>query len=292
MIRSMTGFGKAEYNDAGIILSAEVHSINSRYLDLKLKFPNALNQYEPDIRKQIQSAFSRGRVTVTIYLDEPAGRLNNLRVNFELAERYFQLSKEMSERYGIPDGLDTRSIMSLPDVVSSAEEKGSTDRVWDLCRDILQKAIDANTVSRETEGRNIGADVGARLGKVRNSMEEIRRRATELAVQNAVRLREKIGKLIDVDKIDEQRLAMEAALYADRIDITEECVRHASHCDEFEKELKSRMGSGKKLSFLLQEMHREANTIASKANDAGISQLIVLIKEEQEKMREQVENME
>jgi uncharacterized protein (TIGR00255 family) len=292
MIRSMTGFGKAEYNGGGIMIAAEVHSVNSRFLDLKLKLPGALNEYELEIRKMVQDSLTRGRVTVTVNIDEPAARANNLRINFDIAGRYAALAREMQERLGIPGGLDTRSIMSLPDVISYADEGRSSEQLWNLSRAIVQQAIDANIAMRVQEGTLMGADVESRLALVRSHMDTIRMRAPELVALNTARLREKIQKLIDVDRIDEQRIVMEIALYADRVDVTEECVRYGSHGDEFEKELKTGRASGKKLSFLLQEMNREANTIASKANDAGISQLVVLIKEEQEKMREQIENME
>ena len=275
------------------MVSAEVHSVNSRFLDLKLKLPPILNEYESDIRKLVQDAIDRGRVSVTVHVDEPSSRAGSLTVNYDIAGAYITAARELEDRFGITDGLDTRSVMSLPDVVTFRENHGGHEHIRDLTGRVVADALAAHAAMREREGSVIGEDVKNRLAAVRGHIAAIETRSPETVIANTERLREKIGKLIDADRVDENRIATELALYADRIDITEECVRYNAHCDAFEKEIGGKAKtSGKKLSFLLQEMNREANTIASKANDAEISQLAVLIKEEQEKMREQVENME
>ena len=274
------------------MISAEVHSVNSRFLDIKLKLPNMLLEFEHDIRKLIQAATSRGRLTLVVHLDEPSARANSLRVNFDIADRYLAIARELNERFGLADGLDTRGVMSLPDVLSYTENTSAVERIWGLSRNVIREALTAHTAMREREGAAMGADVTGRLKTIRGHLKSVEERAPQAVEANTARLREKIEKLIDTEKIDENRITFEVSLYADRVDITEECVRYKSHCNAFEHELENRKVSGKKLSFLLQEMNREANTIASKSNDASISQLVVLIKEEQEKIREQVENME
>lgn len=292
MIRSMTGFGRAEHNADGVMISAEIRSVNSRFLDLKLKLPNILNEQEYAIRKLIQDAIARGRVQLTVHIDEPAARAKNLRINYTIAEKYVDIARELEKRFSLGDGLDTRGIMTMPDVLSFDDTGGGDSPLWKMARQTIIEAIDAHREMREREGKVIGADVTERLGTVRGHVTSIIAKAPESVSANTTRLREKIQKLLDKTEIDESRFTTEIALYADRVDITEECVRFNAHCDAFEQELAAPVTSGKKLSFLLQEMNRETNTIASKANNAEISQLAVLIKEEQEKMREQVENME
>jgi uncharacterized protein (TIGR00255 family) len=292
MIRSMTGFGRAEFNEDGVTIAVEVHSVNSRFLDLKIKTPNLLNEYEPELRKLVQSAIDRGRVTLTVFVDEPGAHTGSLRVDYDIAGKYIEIAREMNLRFGLSNGIGAREIMSMPDVLTFRDLGSSSEKIWELVSRVVKNALTAHTAMREREGTVIGQDVDRRLVSIRGHIAEIERRAPESVKANTTRLREKIVKLLDNVTADENRIAQELAIYADRVDITEECVRFNAHCDVFERELRSKKTSGKKLSFLLQELNREANTTASKSNDAGIAQIVVLIKEELEKMREQVENME
>ncbi len=288
----MTGFGKAELNENGTTVTVEIHSVNGRYLDMKLKLPRQLYEYESDLRKIGQKYIKRGRVSLTVYVDKAGSRIENMAVDYDLAERYMALSEEMADRFGIKSGLDSRAVMLLPNVMNFDEPSGVDDDIWNIVRKGADAAFSSHRKMREQEGESIGADVSGRLTVIRGFIEQIKTMAPAVVEQNTIRLREKIQTLLDTTDLDENRFAMEVALYANRVDITEECVRFTSHCDLFEKETSSNNTSGKKLSFLLQELNREANTITSKVQDADISHIVVQIKEELEKMREQVENME
>jgi len=292
MIRSMTGFSRAECNENGTKVTVEVQSVNGRFLDLKMKLPKYFNEFESELRKIAHKYIERGRVFLIVHIDQPEAYINNLNVDFGLAEKYVQLAEEMASRYNIDNRIDARTLLSMPDILKYEEKKSYTEKNWVIVKKAVFSAFETHKTMREKEGVAIGIDVLKRLNIVKDCIGNIEKMAPGTIESNASRLRKKIEKLIEVDKIDESRFAMEVTIYADRLDITEECVRFKSHCDIFASEIEAKKTSGKKLSFLLQEMNREANTITSKSMDANISQLVVQIKEELEKMREQVENME
>jgi len=288
----MTGFGKAETEENGTRIIVEVHSVNSRFLDTKLKVPRVLYEYEDELRKLVQRYIERGRVSLEVSIEQPGARLNSMSVDFDLAGRYVQLADELVKRYDFSSGLDVRTLLSLPDILKYTDNNSDYSRVWDLAEKTAVAALEAHSDMREKEGESIGRDISARLEMVRSHMDRIHALSPEAQERYTATLRRKIETLIGSERTDETRFAMEVAMYADRVDITEECVRFGSHCDVFASEIQNRKTSGKKLSFLLQEMNREINTIGSKSNDAAISHVVVQIKEELEKMREQSENME
>ncbi|MFC1538205.1 YicC/YloC family endoribonuclease [Candidatus Latescibacterota bacterium] len=291
MMRSMTGFGKADYTENKIKVSVEIQSVNGRFLDLKTKLPRILREYENNIKTICQRFISRGRVFLTIFVEIPDAKLNNLNVDFNLAEKYVELADEMAERFNIENRLDSRSLLTLPDILRFEENNDGED-YWGVAEKAVIEAFEAHRAIREQEGAAMGSDVSGRLDAIMGYIDEIEKKVPEIVETNIAKFREKIERLIDVDKVDENRLIMEAAIYSTRVDITEECVRFKSHNDLFADEMKTEQTSGKKLSFLLQEMNREANTITSKVMAADISQIVVRIKEELEKMREMVENIE
>lgn len=282
----------AEYIENGTKVTVEVHSVNGRFLDLKMKLPRYLNEFEGDLREIAHKYIGRGRVFLTVHIDKPDAHINNLNVDFDLAGKYVQLAEEMASRYGIDNRMDARALLSMPDIVRCEEDNSDIEKNWEMAKKAIVSAFETNKTMREKEGAALGSDVLKRLNIVKGYIEDIEKMVPGVVENNTARLRGKIKKLIEVDKIDESRFAMEVAIYADRVDITEECVRFKSHCDLFANEIEGKKTSGKKLSFLLQEMNREANTITSKSMDANISQLAMQIKEELEKMREQGENIE
>ena len=292
MIRSMTGFGKAEADDNGTKITVEIHTVNSRFLDIKMKLPRMLYEHEDELRRITQRYIGRGRVSLAVSVEQAGARPNAMTVDFELAERYVRIAGELAERCDVSTSLDARTLMGMPDVLKFSDNGEDAPRIWEMTSETTEKALKSLRSMREKEGEIIGHDIAGRLEAVRGHMDDIRSRAPEAVDKNTAALRRKIEQLLDNAKIDETRFATEVSIYADRVDVTEECVRFASHCDVFAREITSDKASGKKLSFLLQEMNREVNTLGSKANDAGISQVAVRIKEELEKMREQAENME
>lgn len=292
MILSMTGFGGGEVTENGTAARAEVSSVNGRFLDLKVKLPKFLAEYENDIRKIAQDYIDRGRVNVNVNVNVSGERAAGVRVDYELADRYAALAREFSERFGIANGLDARSLLTMPDVLVWEDDAVDGESLWSVARKAVVAAFENHRAMRGREGDAIGADMRTRLGNLGDRIGAVERRAPGIVKANTDRLRKKIETLVGSDSFDEVRFAMELAVYADRLDITEECVRFRSHTALFLAELDRERTSGRKLSFILQEMNREVNTIGSKVMDADTAAIVVLMKDELEKMREQAENME
>ncbi|MBT4482093.1 MAG: YicC family protein [Candidatus Latescibacteria bacterium] len=292
MIRSMTGFGRSEYTENGTHVTAEVSSVNGRFFDLKVKMPKSIFDYEGDLRKIAQKYIDRGRVTISINLDQPGLKADKLKVDYETIDLYIKLAEEISSRYGIENNIDVRTFLGLSEIIQWEENGFDPESMWVIIKEAVILAFKAHQAMRENEGATVGKDISNRLEVINSFINEIEKKSPEAVKANSARLRKKIENFIGTKALDENRFAMEVALYADRVDITEECVRLRSHCDQFKQELECDKTSGRKLSFLLQEMNREANTIGSKVLDAPISQKVVLIKEELEKMREQGANIE
>ena len=292
MIRSMTGFGRAEHSENGSTITVEVHSVNGRFLDVRLKMPKTLYEYESELRKIAQRYIKRGKVYITINHTRIAGRAEGLGIDTGVADKYIELAREIAERYDIENNVDAKTLMAFSDVIVGNEDEFGDGELWDLTKKAVCSALEIHTAMREDEGGAIGRDIKTRLDTITEHLKQIEKRTPEIIETNKERLRKKIDTLIGNDTVDEIRLAMELALYADRVDVTEECVRFRSHNKQFAREFARDITSGKKLGFLLQEMNREANTIGSKIMDADIAQIVVQIKEELEKMREQAENME
>ena len=291
MIRSMTGFGRSECAGNGVSATAEVVSVNGRFLDLRIKLPRQLYPYESELRKIAQKYLARGRVTISVSIDQPGSSAREMRVDMDLAGRYLQLARDMSERYDIASDINARALLSLPDVVTWVESSSNVEDLWALVSGALESAFESHGRMRGKEGQAIENDMKMRLDLIAGTLDGIEKETPKAVAANTERLRKKIEKLVE-DKFDETRFAMEVAVYADRADVTEECVRLRSHIEQFHRELVREGASGRTFTFLMQEMNREANTIGSKINDAGISQRVVRVKEELEKMREQAENLE
>ena len=292
MIRSMTGFGRAEHSENGICVTAEVQSVNGRFLDIKVKIPKELEGYESEIRKIVQSYIERGRISVLIAIDRGTLSSEGITIDFAIVEKYVHLAKELSERYSIENNIDTRTLLSMPNVISWKEENTNPEPVWEMAKKTVISAFEAHRSMREDEGVAMENDLTTRLRTVEDYVKEIRQRSPEIIKTGLEKFRSRIESLIGSDAVNETRFSTEVAIYADRLDVTEECVRLTSHIDQFSKELSQNRASGRKLIFLLQEMGREVNTIGSKAMDAPIAQTVVSIKNELEKIREQTENME
>ncbi len=288
----MTGFGKAEKNSGDISVAVEISSVNGRFLDLKMKTPRYLNEFEPEIRKIAQKYTTRGRVSMNVNVERITVSDSSVTIDFDLAKAYLEAAGKLAEDHGIESGVDAKSLLTLPDVIVRGESEFDNELLLPVLKEAIETAFKAHTVMRENEGEAIGADMKSRLATIENVVVDIDARAPEAVSANAERLRSKIEKLLGKENFDENRFTMELSLYADRVDITEEIVRLKSHCNQFSAELTGKKSSGKRLSFLLQEMNREANTIASKSSNADIAQLVVTIKEELEKLREQADNVE
>ena len=290
MIRSMTGFGAAEGHVGGSRVSVELRTVNHRFFSPSIKLPSELSRWEPDVREALRRRISRGHVTVSART-ERAGALSGVIDEARFAQ-YATMLRDLRDRHGLDGAIDVATVLRLPDVVASGGDD-ETGTAAELIA-IVEAAIEALMRTRGEEGQRLAVYLLERLRIVEGALSRIAGRAPERVVAQRDRLRESVRVLTDGMAVDEQRIAQEIAILADRLDVQEELQRFGSHIAAFRAALEQGGGEpvGKRLGFLLQEMLREANTTGSKANDAGMLQDVVTIKEELERIREQVENLE
>lgn len=291
MIVSMSGYGRAELERDGIRLTVEASSVNSRFCEVSVRLPRWLAPLEPKIRGLVQEYVTRGRVDLYLNWEKTDDRTFPISLDLNLVNAYYHLLNQMKERLNLPGEIDVGLIVQLPDIFK-VEVKETSDSTWPLVEEVLRRALEELVAVRREEGRRLEADMRNRIEMLEQMVSEVERRAPERVEKAMVNLEERIKSLTARDEVDPQRLAMEAALLAERCDVTEECVRLHSHHQLFLSTLDQGGVVGRKLIFLLQEMNREANTIGSKANDISISHVVVKMKEEMEKLREQVQNVE
>ncbi len=292
MIASMTGFGRGQAARDGFSATVELRSVNNRYLDVSVRLPRIAAAYEPEILAALRQAFSRGRITVQVDLKLPpeAGLLP--RLNLDAARQYLSQLELLRAEAGLPDPIRLEHLLALPDLFERPELPEADDRIRQVLMEALAQAIEALQATRRQEGALLQDDLEARLEAIAHRLEAIEARAPQRLAEAREKLRARVQELLREDQLDPDRLEQEIVLLADRLDITEECVRLRAHLQHFREALQSEEPSGRRLNFLTQELHREANTINAKANDATIALLAVEIKEEIEKIREQIQNIE
>lgn len=297
MIRSMTGFGESEVALTTGLLRVELRTVNHRYLNVNARLPNALARWEPEIREWLRSHFVRGHVNCTVRFErnETGPGSLGIRLDVERAATYVALLRQLGERFSLPGEPDIAQIARFSDVFVREEPDPDEEPVGgDDLRAAIEEAAAATAVMRRDEGRRLQVDLDGRFAAIEESLDEIERMAPARLEAERDRLRAAVADLAGAVRVDPDRIAQEIALLAERWDINEELVRFRSHLalarDMMDSD--SAEGVGKRLAFLVQEMHREANTIGSKANHAGIAHRVVAIKEEVERLREQVENVE
>lgn len=299
MLKSMTGFGRGEYNDDNFNFVIEMKTVNHRYNEVAVRMPRFLNALEDKIRKEILATVSRGRVDVFISADyfNPEGC--KVKVDKALALAYHNALREVSEAVGCGDAklqeqAEVMYIARCPDVISAKEGYFDVELLWPAVLAAIEEALRNLVAMRVAEGANIGRDLEQRASLIEEKLRTVEERAPEVVQEYDRRLGERINELLkNYDQAAEpERLIQEVAIFADRVNITEEIVRLKSHLKQFALMLESKQPVGRKMDFLIQEFNREANTIASKANDFTITQVMVEIKGEIEKIREQVQNIE
>lgn len=290
MIKSMTGFGSAEGDVGGARVSVEIRSVNHRFFNPSIKLPSELSRWEGDVREAVRKGVARGHVSVFARIQRKDAGAS--RIDEEQFRLYLEQLRGIQARSGLAQDVDAASILRLPNVVSSADEE-VTGTSAELVA-VVEQAVSALDQMRTSEGARLARYLEERLAIIEAAVERISARAPQRLVEQRDRLRAAIKELTDGVGIDEQRLAQEVAILADRLDVAEELSRFHSHFAAVRSTLASPSadGVGKRLGFLLQELLREANTTGSKANDAAILQEVILIKEELERIREQVENLE
>ena len=292
MTRSMTGYGVARLSDEGLSVAAEVRSVNNRFLDIVIKTPRALFSYENEIRELVQARLSRGRVSVFISEEWNEGYASGVRLDVGRVKQYHQQLQSLAEQLGFKEPLRLEHILSLEDIVLAQEDSAYRERLWGLAKRALGEALTQFIASAEREGAALRGDILKRLTALEERLQTVAVLAKGQVQQYRERLTQRLGELLGDDRLDRTRLENEIAIAADRLDITEEIVRLESHLKLFGETLQRGGPTGKTLGFVLQEMGREANTIASKSWTAGISQAAIQMKELLEQMREQLQNLE
>lgn len=292
MIRSMTGYGKGAAQLETRTVTVELRSINSRYLEIHARLPREYAELESEAKSYIKETIRRGRVDMTLTLESAEDA--PLRVNIALVNKYVRLFHDLEDQFGIAGELSVARLLQIPGVIDI--EGGSSapppDSVRVVFKDALQQALEALQRFRSAEGSSLAAELRQRLKALSELLGQIDARADGLLAHYQQRLAARIREMLPQGLAHDDRIAIEAALYAEKSDIREEVVRLRSHIDQFHGLLDSQDEVGKQMDFLLQEMNREANTILSKAGPAGIAQMGVQMKSEIEKLREQIQNIE
>lgn len=291
MIRSMTGFGAAEGTVGAARVTVEVRSVNHRFFNPTIKLPSAFARWEGEVREALRARVARGHVTLFARAERNATL--GATIDEEKFAAYVAQLRLLQARHGLTGELDIGTVLRMPEVFAAAEAVEDTGTAAELVA-IVETAAIALGAMREEEGRRLAAFLRERIGVIEAALGRIAARAPQRLIEQRDRLRDAVQELAEGVALDEQRLAQEVAMLADRLDVSEELDRFASHVAAFRATLHEGAadGVGKRLGFLLQEMLREANTTGSKASDAVMLQDVVLVKEELERIREQVENLE
>ncbi|MHB8808467.1 MAG: YicC/YloC family endoribonuclease [Desulfobulbaceae bacterium] len=290
--RSMTGFGRGEVTIGDRVWVAEVRTVNHRYLEQRVVMPRIFSGLEDRVRKIIASNHDRGRVDVALQLQGESGFGPRLAVNTDLARQYNSCLQRLKTELNINSQVELSDILSLKDIISQAEQSPDFDREWKVICGALDIAINECCLMREQEGKALKEELLDRLESFSYCLDSLQERLPELAEARYRELKERIARLLEGVEMDPVRLAQETAILADKADVTEELVRLRSHIGQFIAFLDLREPVGRRLDFLLQEFLREVNTIASKIANAEIAHMIVELKNEIEKLREQVQNIE
>ena len=292
MIKSMTGFGRAEEITDNYKLSVEIKSVNHRYLDLNIKMPRRFFPFEADIRNIVKEYVSRGKVDLFINYLDFKDKAGGVYLNKNIVEKYLDIGLELCKEYKIVDDLKVSHLLQLPDVISIDEPELDEDEIKSRLFTVLKKACKVFLSTREAEGEKLFTDMSSKLKVLADTTENIDKRYPEVLEEYKAKLTLKVNELLSGASIEENRIATEVTLFADKIGIDEEVVSLFSHIKAMNDELKLDTGIGRKLDFLAQEMNREANTILSKSTDLNIADYAIILKTEIEKIREQIQNIE
>lgn len=291
MIYSMTGYGRGEVRETGGAVTAEVRTVNHRFIDFSIRVPRPLNGYEREIEKIIRGSVKRGHVYVTVSMDK-AIETESVTINRDLLRKTYRLLTEFAIEEGIPGRVDIGTLLSLPDVFSGGIDEALPESLWIRVRKAVVAALENCAEMRKAEGAELVRDISRRLAVIEKGVSRIERKAPLALKRSFARGKARLRQLLEGNEIDESRWVTEAAIMTDRTDFSEELVRLKSHVVQFRSVIAKGDEVSKSLTFLLQEMHRETTTMANKAADAAIISECLSLKECIEKIREQVQNLE
>ncbi len=292
MIKSMTGFGRAEVLDESHKFTIELKTVNHRYLDMSVRLPRQLGFFETAVRNYLKKYLLRGKVDVFIFYEDYSPQKVLLTYNGELVKQYLAYFRQMESEFGVENDITLSTLARLPEIFNMEQQAQDEDSLWKLLEEGLKKAV-ANVVeARELEGAHLKKDIQRKLDALEEKVAQIEERSPQVLAAYREKLEAKAAEMLQDVQMEESRIAAEVVIYADKICCDEETVRLKSHIKNMGQELEQGGGTGRKLDFIAQEMNRESNTILSKANDLETSNIAIDLKTEIEKIREQIQNIE
>lgn len=292
-MKSMTGYGKAEYKENGITISVEVRTVNNRFLDLNAKYPRSFIALDDLIRKTVQKSVKRGKLDLFINYKNEAESETQLEVDLALAKSYYNASQLLSEEFlELKNDFTLNTLLKSPDVVKQTQSEVNLEEISCILEKVITEALISLNEMREFEGQKLKADMLERISVVESLVSKIATRAPLIKQEYAKKLSDRVSEILSNVQVDETRLLQEVAIFADKSNIDEELTRLNSHVSQFRKICEDGNEAGKRLDFLIQEFNREANTVCSKSNDIIVTDTALLLKCEIEKLREQIQNVE
>jgi len=291
MASSMTGYGRAEIENGIYKFSVEINTVNNRFLEYQMRLPKSLSQLENNIKNLLGSKFSRGKVMITVNWEQESAD-SAIALDEVRADAFFRIYQLLKERYSLEGAINMHDFAALPDLIKVEKQEDDIEKIWSVLSRAVETAADATIRMRLTEGANLVKDMLERISGIRAVTDTIQSLSGENVTLYQTRLKSRIEELMKGIEVDDQRVATEVALLADKSDITEECVRLKSHLEQYESSLSETGPVGKRLNFILQELNRETNTIGDKSAYYEISRRVIMVKEEIERLREQVQNIE
>lgn len=292
MIKSMTGYGRAEAVIDGMNISVEIKSVNHRYFEFSARVPRIYGFLEEKMKTFTNSLVARGKIECFVSVENLEETETEIIVNHSLAEGYLKAVREISDRLSVDGDISAYSLSRFPDVLTLHKAPDDEDKIWNAVKTVAEEAIEKFVKMRETEGERLRSDILSRADYIIECVEFVEKRSPETVKEYNEKLKQRMKELLGDASVDETRLLNEAAIYADKIAVAEETVRLRSHISQLRTFMNADEAIGRKLDFLVQEINREANTIGSKAQDVEIAKRVISIKAEVEKIREQVQNIE
>ncbi len=291
-MKSMTGYGKGEADDGVRKVTVEIKAVNNRFLDINTRFPKSLSYVEDCVKKQVQEKLKRGTIDVYYTYEVTGDTDKSVVFDRTLAEKYVSAARQAKSEFLLTDDITVMSVLRMPDVLNIVTAEENQDEIKKLFSEAAKKAVAELDVMRTIEGRSVKADLTRIIGNIVAALKEVAVRAPSVVLDYKEKLNKRISELLEKPIVDESRMATEVAVFADKCDINEEISRLTSHIDQFMMALESDEPQGRRLDFLSQEMNREINTMGSKANDLELAKLVIGMKNELEKIKEQIRNVE
>ncbi len=292
MIKSMTGYGRAQQTIDGMDITFEVKSVNHRYYEYSSRLPRAYGFLDDKIKNHLQKTISRGKVDVYVFIETVDAPGSTVTVNHTLAKAYLDAYRELAETYRLREDVSVSVLARNPDILTVHKSAEDEEAIWNAVRTVADEAVARFVAMREKEGARMRDDILSRRATILTAVEKVEERSPQTVKEHMDKVEQRMRELLDNAAVDEQRLLTEAAIFADKIAVAEETVRLRSHLDQLEELLSGNDAVGRKLDFLVQEINRETNTIGSKASDVTIARIVVDVKAEIEKIREQIQNIE